>query len=94
MVAAVALAALLAGGAPRWWRTGLLVLTYPAAIGYFQWRDRTCVALAARSERKLGARSERIEDAEELGKVRAQARRVQRKALFAGAALMLLAVMV
>lgn len=88
-----ALAALLIAGADRWWRLPLILLYVPAAIGYFQWRDQTCVALAARSERKLGERTEHIEDPAELAQIRAQARRVQLKALAAGAVLTLVALL-
>lgn len=85
-----ALAALMIAGPSRWWRLPLVVLFYPAAVGYFQWSDHTCVALAARDERKLGDRTEPIEDPAELARVKAQARAVQVKSLAAG--LVLLAV--
>ncbi len=94
VLGAAAFAALLLGGADRWWRLPLVLLFYPAAIGYFQWRDQTCVALAARSERKLGERAERIDDADELAAVRAQATRVQRKALAAAAVLVVVSLLV
>ncbi len=81
------LVVLMVAGADRWWRLPLILLYFPAATGYFQWRDQTCVALAARSERKLGRRTERIEDAAELAQVRAQARRVQLKSMAVGIAL-------
>ena len=35
------LAALMAFGVDRWWRLPLLLVFYAAAVGYFQWRDRT-----------------------------------------------------
>ena len=34
-------AALVAFGASRWWRLALLPVFWGAAVGYFQWRDRT-----------------------------------------------------
>lgn len=89
-----ALIALVLAGVGRWWRLPLAVLFYPAAVGYFQWSDHTCVALAARDQRKLGDRAERIEDAEELARVKAQARAVQRKALATGLALLVVALAV
>jgi len=89
-----ACAALLLGGVDRWWRLALVALFYPAAVGYFQWRDHTCVALAARNQRKLGAHAESIDDADELAAVRAQASSVQRKALAAAAALVVVALLV
>ncbi|MEJ2665597.1 MAG: hypothetical protein P8Z81_00590 [Deinococcales bacterium] len=90
----VALIALVLTGVGRWWRLPLALLFYPAAVGYFQWRDHTCVALAARDQRKLGDRAERIEDTEELGQIKAQARAVQRKALAAGIVLLAVALAV
>ena len=94
VLGAAAFVALLVFGAGRWWRLALVVLLYPAAIGYFQWRDHTCVALAARNQRKLGAQAETIGDAEELAAVRAQASRVQRKALAVAAVLVVVALLV
>lgn len=35
------LAILLVAGEPRWWRVALVVTFWGAAVGYFQWRDRT-----------------------------------------------------
>ncbi|MEJ2287664.1 MAG: hypothetical protein P8Y02_03285 [Deinococcales bacterium] len=93
-VGLVAFVLLLAGGAERWWRLPLIVLFYPAAVGYFQWRDHTCVALAARQQRKLGDRIETIEDPEELAQVRVQATGVQRKSLAAAALLMVVVLLV
>src|SRR5262245_44270720 len=73
------LAVLIATGAARWWRLALLPLFWVAAIGFFQWRDQTCIGLAVRNQRQLGDHAERIEDAAELAQVRRQARRVQLK---------------
>lgn len=78
----------------RWWRVPLIVLFYPAAIGYFQFADHTCVGLAARDERKLGERVEHIEDPDELARVKAQARAVQLKSLAAAAALLVVALVI
>jgi hypothetical protein len=68
-------------GASRWWRIALLPLFMGAAIGFFQWRDKTCVALAARGTYNLNDREEKMEDQAVLAQVRQQARRVQFKAL-------------
>ena len=35
------LAMLIATGADRWWRLTLLLLFWGAALGFFQWRDKT-----------------------------------------------------
>lgn len=88
------LLALVLTGQSRWWRLSLVLAFYPAALGFFQWNDHTCVALAAREERKIGPTAERIEDAGELSRVRAQARRVQAKALASGLALVVVALVV
>ena len=85
------LALLIATGVGRWWRLLLLPLFWAAAVGFFQWRDQTCISLAARNLRHLGDHDERIEDAAELAQVRRQARRVQIKGTLAGALLTLLA---
>ena len=90
----VALALLMLTGESRWWRVPLILLFYPAAIGYFQFADHTCVALAARNERKLGERAERIDDAGQLARVKAQANAVQWKALGTAVVLLLVALVV
>jgi hypothetical protein len=35
------LAVLMATGVDRWWRLALLPLFWGAAVGFFQWRDKT-----------------------------------------------------
>jgi hypothetical protein len=85
------LAVLIATGMNRWWRLALLPLFWAAAIGFFQWRDQTCVGLAARNLRQLGDHAEQIEDAAELAQVHRQARRVQLKGSLAGVLMMLVA---
>ena len=40
-LALVTLAALMALGVSRWWRLALLPVLWSAAVGFFQWRDRT-----------------------------------------------------
>jgi hypothetical protein len=52
------------------------------------------VGLAARGSRQLGETVEQIQDAAELTQVRKQARQVRLKALVAGLALTLIAVLV
>ncbi len=87
----VILAALVTTGASRWWRLPLLLLFAAAATGYFQWRDKTCVALARVNARKTGSTEEPIEDAAELAQVRRQARQVEIKAAVAAISLTLIA---
>ena len=84
------LGALLTSHASRWWRLALFPLYFGGAVGIFQWRDRTCVGMAALGSRRLGDQVERIEDSAELAQVRAQARRVQLRAVLTAAPLSLL----
>ena len=90
-VTLVILAVLMLTGVSRWWRLPLFLLFAGSATGYFQWRDKTCLALAAKQARKLGDTEEKIEDAGELAQVRLQARRVQIKSLAVGLVLTLIA---
>ena len=41
VVSVAVLAALVASGAGRWWRLVLFPLFWGAAVGFFQWRDKT-----------------------------------------------------
>lgn len=90
-ISLVALALLVATGVDRLWRLPLAFLFMGAASGYFQWQDKTCIGLANANSRKLGEHAETIEDSTELAQVKAQARRVQTKVLFASIVMTLLA---
>jgi hypothetical protein len=72
------------------WRLFLLFMFWPAAIGYFEARDKTCVAHALNKTRKLGERSEKIEDEAELKQVHRQSRKVILKAFYVALALTLI----
>ena len=41
VVSLAILSALVARGANRWWRLPLVLLFWSAAVGFFQWRDKT-----------------------------------------------------
>ena len=41
VISLAVLAALMAGGASRWWRLALFLPFAGAASGFFQWRDKT-----------------------------------------------------
>jgi fatty acid desaturase len=41
VVSLVVLLALVATGVDRWWRLPLFLLFWGAAVGFFQWRDKT-----------------------------------------------------
>jgi hypothetical protein len=72
------------------WRLLLLFMFWPAAIGYFEARDKTCVAHALNKTRKLGDVTEKIEDKAELKQVHRQSRKVILKAFYAAVALTLI----
>ena len=82
--------------APRPWRLLVFLPTWAAAIGFFQVRAKTCVALAARGLRNMDTGDEAITDPRELDQVRSQSRAVHIRsvlvALVAAAALALLPV--
>jgi hypothetical protein len=87
VIALAAFATLTVTDTNLWWRLLLFLPFAGATSGFFQWRDKTCVGLAARQSRKLGDRMEKIEDAAELAQVRRQANRVQVKAFLAAVVL-------
>ena len=78
-------------GAPRWWRLGLALPWWTAALGIFQARAQVCVAFAARGVRKLGSEQE-PQPTSELDAVRREARRVHLRALLAALVLTALSV--
>ena len=90
VAAVVILAVLLALGLDRLWRLPLFLLFAAAAIGFFQWHDKTCVAHARLGTRKLTETMEKIEDEAELAQVRRQARKVLVKAVLVAIPLTLL----
>lgn len=90
VVGLAVLGVLIAFGASRWWRLALFLPMAGAATGYFQWHDKTCVALAAKNTRFTGDHEEEIEDQSELAQIRRQANRVQLKSMATGLALALM----
>jgi len=87
------LAVLIAIGANVLWRLPLILFFWGGAVGYFQWHDKTCVALARTNSRKIGEQMEKIEDPAELAAVKEQARRVQLKGFIAGIIITLIALL-
>jgi hypothetical protein len=67
---------LVASGAPRPWRLLVLLPLWVGAIGLFQAKEKTCVALTARGMRNMDAGDEVVTNASELEQMRAQARKV------------------
>jgi hypothetical protein len=68
--------------ATPWWTS---VITFPfffaAAMGFFQWHDKTCVALVAKGVRNLDDGNEAITDAEMKAGLEQQAKRVRMKSV-------------
>lgn len=91
VLAIAILAGLMAMDVDRLWRLPLLFMFWAAAVGFFQWRDKTCVALARLNSRQLTGGIEKIEDQAELAQVQRQARKVVVKAFVAAVPLTLLA---
>src|SRR4051812_12852052 len=93
VIGLVILAVLVVIGANRLWRIPLVFFFWGAASGYFQWHDKTCVALAHTNSRKIGDEMETIEDGAELAQIKKQASRVQMKSAVAGVIMTLLALL-
>ena len=72
---------LVTAGAPRLSRLVVFFPVWLAGLGLLQSREKTCIALAARGVRNLGAGEERIEDEDLNARLRDKARRINRRAL-------------
>jgi hypothetical protein len=71
--------------APRPWRLLIFLPAWASAIGFFQVRAKTCVALAARGLKNMDAGDAEITDPTELTTVRAQSRGVHIRAILSAA---------
>jgi hypothetical protein len=69
----------------RPWRIAVFAPLWIGAIGIFQAREKTCVALVARNARNMDAGVETITDAGEIKQLRAQARTVYVRSLILAA---------
>jgi hypothetical protein len=78
-------AILLATSVGRPWRLVVFVPLWIGALGVFQAREKTCVALVARGERNLDGGAEPVSDPAELEQLRAQARTVYIRSLLVAA---------
>jgi hypothetical protein len=92
-VALVLLAVLVANGSPRLWRLPLGLFFIGAAFCYFEWKDKTCVALVKAGVQFTGDRMERVKDAAAMAQMKIQANRVLIKSILAGSAITLLALL-
>jgi hypothetical protein len=95
-VAFLALGLLLGGllvaiAVARPWRLVVFAPLWIGAIGIFQAREKTCVALVARGERNMDAGVETVSDPVELQRLRQQARTVYLRSLVVAAILTALA---
>lgn len=86
-IALTGLGVLLALHANPLWRLLLLLPFWAATVGYFQWRDKTCVKFAREGVFELNGGVEKMDDSAQLAQVRKQARRVMVKAFFAAVVL-------
>jgi hypothetical protein len=91
VIALAILAVLMGLGVDHLWRLPLFLFFAGATTGFFQWRDKTCVAHARLGTRKLTENMEKIEDEAELAQVRRQARLVVIKAILLAIPLTLIA---
>jgi hypothetical protein len=91
LIAGAALTVVLIGyGAPRLSRLVIFFPLWMAALGFFQAREKTCIALAARGTCDMDAGEQKIEDPVRAAKLREKARRIHLRALIMAAALTLL----
>jgi hypothetical protein len=74
-------------GLPRWLRLGLFGPFAFGAMGVFQAREQTCVALAARGARDMDSGREQVDDPAATRQINQQARKVFAQS-FLGAALL------
>lgn len=89
-LAVVILAVLMLTGVDRLWRLPLFFVFMSATVGYFQWRDKTCVAFAQQGVFELNGGIEKMDEVR-LRQVRRQANRVMLKAFLVAIPLTLLA---
>lgn len=69
---------------PLWTNLLTLPLFFFGAIGFFQWKDKTCVRLVREGVMKLDDSEQPVTDAEIKAALARQAKSVQTKALIAG----------
>jgi hypothetical protein len=74
-------ATLLAMSVGRPWRLVVFAPLWIGAIGVFQAREKTCVALVARGERNMDGGAEPVSNPAELEQLRSQARAVYVRSL-------------
>ena len=78
--------------APRALRLTVFFPAWMAALGFFQAREKTCIALAARGMCNLDDGEQTLDDENAATELRAQARRINRRAIITAAVVTLVAV--
>ncbi len=77
-------------GLSRWWRLFLFIPFTMAALGFLQYREKTCVALASQRMMNLDAGDIRIEDDEQFRMIREKAKQINLQAMLTGLILTIL----
>jgi hypothetical protein len=93
-VGATAAIYMVASGTQRPLRLLVMLPFWAGAVGLFQARDKTCVALTARGMRNMDSGDEPVTNAAELQQMRAQARKVHIESFVTAVILTLLVVLV
>ena len=82
---------LIAWDTPRWSRLVIFFPIWIAALGFFQAREKTCVALAARGACNLDTGEAKLNDEGIITEFRARARHINRQAIMAALVVTLIA---
>jgi hypothetical protein len=93
-VGATAAIYMVASGTERPLRLLVMLPFWAGAVGLFQARDKTCVALTARGMRNMDSGDEPVTNAAELQQMRAQARKVHIESFVTAVILTLLVLLV
>ncbi|HTA92187.1 MAG TPA: hypothetical protein VK745_21555 [Polyangiaceae bacterium] len=94
LVLGVAISALLlATGVARPYRAAVFLPFFVGMTGFFQAREKTCVALVAKKARNMDLGDEPVSDESEMQQLRAQAKKVYVQSLLSAALLSALVVM-
>jgi hypothetical protein len=90
-VTILAVVVLVAADVPRWWRVLVAFPALGAALGIFQARAQTCVALAARGLENMDDGDAVVGDDRRLSQMRVQSRQVYAQSVTAAAIVTVLA---